>query len=223
MFYCVSWHCSVRLLYNSHLYSHSALKACFLCYNTRQNYHFIFASEIFCSQDSYKMSSYYKTKRLRQVKVLISRNLRTLQVTVMDEVQNIISASDSYAAINEFQHICHMSTYSVVAATSQWSCRSVMYPSRKRWGGTLVLWRSRVCHFSGLIHNTSWPSPPGHAHTHTHTLSTTTVQRQCEGCSQEFIFGDSDTETSLWQDTSYCYSYFIVLRWQQTQWSHRRK
>lgn len=42
-----------------------------------------------------------------------------------------------------------------------------MYPRRKRWGGTLVLWRSRVCHFSGLIHNTSWPSPPRHAHTHT--------------------------------------------------------
>lgn len=35
---------------------------------------------------------------------------------------------------------------------------------RRQWrGGTLVLWRSRLWHFSGLIHNTSWPSSPSHA------------------------------------------------------------
>lgn len=35
---------------------------------------------------------------------------------------------------------------------------------RRQWrGGTLVLWRSRLWHFSGLIHNTSWPSSPSRA------------------------------------------------------------
>lgn len=58
---------------------------------------------------------------------------------------------------------------------AEWHCCYLATcPSRKWRGGTLVLWRSRVWHFSGLIHNTSWPSPPAH------TQRWGPVQRQCE-------------------------------------------
>lgn len=96
--------------------------------------------------------------------------------------------------------------------------RCVIDPSRKWYGGTLVLWRSRVSHFSGLIHNTSWPSTPTHTHIHTHTVvECSTVWRlQPRSSSSSAV-----TEQSHWQDTSQCHFYFIVHL--QTQRSHKYK